>query len=260
MPPLSLTNSHSRTPRAPEGHRHRQRYSLRIEFLDDEEEEELNRVWEASGRRSRRHTREVSASRSRDQAEPDRPRGSEQRSRRASVASTAAVVGSRNRGDPTPLPSSDTHQARQPSESASRMSVRHHDGAALPERFPRPMSVHERESNTGRPHPASRRRASDAGTQTAVRGYDPYSTSTSPPPPRPPAQGQGQTRRDRSVENAYFDGFLMGQRLANAHMLRNDSRPPRQLTARNAGAGGRNPPGRLSAILTSFFGRRSRDQ
>ncbi len=222
MPQSSSSNSHSRLPRSPEEPRRRKRYSLRIEFLDDDEDDELDRVREMAERRGGRSVREASAVRNRDRVEPDRSRAGDRRSRRTSTSSTAAVVGSR-----PPPPSSPERQqeARQPdvgqlSEGVDRMSLIHHDEAALPELLEQ-MSIHERERNTRRERPSSNEWGQNATTQTSIRGYDPYSASTPPPPRRPSARGQRP--RDRSVESAYLDGFLRGRQLVNA-----TGRPPQQ--------------------------------
>ncbi|XXG95790.1 hypothetical protein Hte_002061 [Hypoxylon texense] len=243
MPPSSSNNSTVRLPRPPEEHRRRKRYSLRIEFLDDDEEEELNRAREASDRRSGRpgSARETSTVRNRERAEPGPPRASDRRSRRASTSSTAAVVGRH----PSPLSGPESPQGvsqrqgirqqdiRQLSEGVNPMSLRDpEEAAALPELLQQ-MSIHGRESGSRRERTDRR----NATTQTSIRGYDPRSTAT-PPPYRPSARHHHS--HNRSLESAYFDGFLMGQRLANAHQQAYQ-RPP---TVRNTGAGVRDPPTR----------------
>ncbi|KAI6081652.1 hypothetical protein F4821DRAFT_264677 [Hypoxylon rubiginosum] len=214
MPPSS-NNSHSRLPRTSEEHRRRQRYSLRIEILDDDELAEIDRAREAGERRDRRRSRETSVARSRENAEPNRPRSSERRSRRVSTSSTAAVVGTQHRGSSTPPGSGQ--------QDASRVSARSHDEGAFPGIFaqiPAQMPAHERPSSRALPRPGSssgaNRRTRNASTQTLFSRYDSNLMSApaswedgSPRPPIPRSLG----RHDRSLERAYFDGFLMGQRL-----------------------------------------------
>ncbi|KAI1769282.1 hypothetical protein GGR53DRAFT_527554 [Hypoxylon sp. FL1150] len=217
MPPSSANNSHVRLPRSSDEYRRRsKRYSLRIEIMDDDELAEIDRAREAGDRRDRRRAREPSVARSRDDADPDRPRSSERRARRVSTSSTAAVVG---RGNPSP---SSRPESRQ---DANRTSARSHDEGAI---FP---GISERPSSSRVPGPSSsaannnNRRTRNASTQTLYSGHNRNHNLDGPAPASArhlndpiswytaasrPAGRDGSS----SLQSAYFDGFLMGQRLA----------------------------------------------
>ncbi|KAI1374356.1 hypothetical protein F4677DRAFT_165259 [Hypoxylon crocopeplum] len=246
----SSRESRTYSSRSSEGERkHRKRYSLRIEFLDDEENE-LDRSSGTASRESRRST-----DRSHADAESRRPEQANRRRKAASTSSsTAGVVGTGDRrdlpqgprpaaADRDPRPRTGARDMRASvhgdedyfsavgdhlSEIYDRnMSMRDRDGQDLLERFERQMSMRDRDGNNPDrrrgPHKSRQKPAyRPAATQTNTRAHGSYASFSAPMYPPLPVPGPPFTQYpgpnlgflDGTVQDAYFHGFREGQRLA----------------------------------------------
>ncbi|KAI0173489.1 dipeptidyl peptidase IV N-terminal region-domain-containing protein [Hypoxylon sp. FL1284] len=209
---------------------------------------------ERRGRRLRRSARDPSPVRPQAPADPA-PRPPEPTQRRpirspSPPSSTRAVVGASTRSHPPP----ETSNRSQPPPPTPQPA------AALPRHWGAPGSSSRTTSTR------------DASTQTAIRSY-----ASSPFAPYARRRSGRDVEVDVLVESAYFEGFLQGQRLANAHHRGADGLPrqrERPNTARDAGAGGGrcSSPGRprsepqprrsmpLFRVLSQFMGRHNRDR
>ncbi|KAI1086035.1 hypothetical protein F5B19DRAFT_201257 [Rostrohypoxylon terebratum] len=237
----------------------RKRYSVRIEVLDDDDN------METDGRRESTHRQRRSSqgppSPQRKSAANQRERsGTGHHSRRTSMSSTSAVVGSvdRNSGPPsTPArpPSareqrertgshaSPTNQRRESRASTvdelskdfnRRLSVKDHSDADLPTRFQTQMSLHDHTSASASPLPIPQRpkpkkpARKHANTQTDLQGlgWSKLNLSTTPTAfTHTPHRGHPE-QCQRNIEAAYRQGVEEGQRLvASEHRIDAGSTP-----------------------------------
>ncbi|KAI2464728.1 hypothetical protein F4781DRAFT_436127 [Annulohypoxylon bovei var. microspora] len=241
------SNSHSSRSTGEEPKR-RKRYSLRIEFLDDDEDFELDGSRDTI-HRQKRSDRGASSSRGTSNGQPEHSRETRRRPRRASVCSTAAVIGSGNRSDPpltstppssdrgrregTRLDASHTSQRKgnnlptieQLSQDFSRkMSVQDRSETDLPDRFQRQMSLRDHdpiaERSTSHNRRSKKPSRKSAYTQTDIWGVGMFSTpdpfrrpsTSSTPYPGPFPLNQDYL----NIESVYLEGFHAGKRQAAA--------------------------------------------
>ncbi|OTA61614.1 hypothetical protein K449DRAFT_382982 [Hypoxylon sp. EC38] len=250
MPHSPSHGSHSRSDRPVDREPRRpKRYSLRIEFLDDDGDDvEKDR---GSANHPRRSNQGTSNSRMSAGTRPEHPQETGRRSRQASVSSTTAVVGGRNPSSTSirPLPSEQerretttsrgTRPSLQPGEDYvtaaelsetfnPHISMRGRDEAGLPQQFERHMSIRDRR-DTGR-HSSSnsyRKRGNvpykHACTQTDIGGLEAHILFSPLYPgsiPRPIFTRSPRSGEPLSAEIiAYNNGILLGRQLASAHIL-----------------------------------------
>ncbi|KAI0888111.1 uncharacterized protein GGS22DRAFT_155102 [Annulohypoxylon maeteangense] len=241
----------------------RKRYSLRIEFLDDDDDIEFERSREAA-RQQRRSEQGFASSPRASNGRPENPRETSQRSRQASVSSTAAAIGTGNRRVSAPMsarpPSArgryegtrshashtgqreenPTPTVEQLTQDFDRhMTVQDRSDSDLPSRFQRQMSLRH---SPPPPNPHRDRKPSrkHAYTQTDLRGlgWSTLNLSHRPATPIPAflhAHSSPTTHDHRTIEAVYREGFEAGQRSAASPLIPArapwpDIRAPRPVT------------------------------
>ncbi|KAI1458177.1 hypothetical protein F4805DRAFT_150217 [Annulohypoxylon moriforme] len=256
MPSSSSQGSGSRYSRSTgEEPKRRKRYSLRIEFLDDDDDIELDRSLETAARRRRSNQRSSSSPRT-SNGPSENARDPSQRSRRTSVNSIAAVIGPGNRGGP-PLTTARPPSARgrheatrthanhtnqhegnpvptveQLSEDFNRhMSVRDRSDPDLTERFQQQMSLNDAEPSPPHNHRSRRTSQKSAYTQTDLRGLGWSTLNLDQRPPTPiPAflhpHSSNSSQDHRNIEAVYREGFEAGRRSATSQHRTNTHSSP----------------------------------